>query len=323
MLFAFAATLAAANPALPPAGVRAMIRDAKALVQRQGSAVWPGFDTIPFHMILVTADADILFCNGPVDGFRAIGTDPISGCTVQTRKRLFDLDLSASFPVGDELSMIVIGMPKALGLTRNDWVLTLAHEAFHQYQSRLPDYAAKVDELGLASSAANGSWMLDYPFPYADPALGAAVEAMATAGLAFLEARTPALRQVAIGHYIDARRRAMSAVKPVQWRYYEFQIGQEGVARWTEWALAEAGSRRNPGLATAAKERRLSLIASLRSIRQQGVRVWKRGAFYELGSVECHMLVAMGLPWRETYTASPFAFGVALERACIRAGCGG
>lgn len=321
MILALAAALAGSSPGLPPRKVRNMIRTAKSIIQRDGNTVWPDFDKIPFSMILVSPDTETLFCAPPLPGFDAAGADPITGCSVQTRKRVFEVDLAASFDVGDEPSMIVVGLPKTLGLNRTDWVLTVAHEAFHQYQSRQPGYVAKVDALGLAGDGKNGTWMLDYPFPYADRALGAAMEAMAVAGLAFLESNVTATRHAAIADYVKARRQAMAAVTPQQWRYYEFQVGQEGIARWTEQAVARAASGRDPVMAKAAENRRLSLVASLRSIRAQGMRVWKRGAFYEFGAVEGHMLTAMAEPWREDYALQPFAFGEQLERACKRTAC--
>lgn len=321
LIFALSAALAGSSPGLPPRQVRTMIRTARTIIKRDGNTVWPGFDKIPVSMIMVSRDTETLLCAPPLAGFDAAPADPVTGCLVQTRKRVFDVDLAASLDVGNAPSMIVIGLPKALGLKRTDWILTLTHEAFHQYQSRLPGYAAKVDALGLAEDGKNGMWMLDYPFPYADPALGAAMEAMAVAGLAFLESNATATRQAAIADYLKARRQAMAAVTAQQWRYYEFQVGQEGVARWTEQAVARAASGRDAGMAKAAEDRRLSLIASLRSIRAQGVRVWKRGAFYEFGAVEGHMLTAMAEPWREDYAVQPFDFGAKLERACKRSAC--
>lgn len=300
-----------------------MIRDAKTLVARHGDTVWPGFKAIPFHMILVTADADILFCQRPTDGWRPIGTDPISGCTVQTRRRELAVDSSASFDVDDEPSMIVMSKPKALGLSRTDWILTLAHEAFHQYQSRLPGYGAKVIALGLAGSDGSAQWMLDYPFPYTDPVVGAAVDDMTRTGIAFLNATSPETRKAAIADYLKARRRAMRAVTPDQWRYYEFQIGQEGVARWTERALAMAASRHSRAMIRAATDRRSWRINSMRSVGQQGLRIWKRSAFYELGAVEAEMLDRIGAPWRQAYRDAPFSFGAQLERACTWQACVG
>ncbi len=320
-ILALAAVLAATMPALPPRAVRQMIREAKTLVARDGEGIWPGFQAIPFHMILVTAETDYLFCQGPTVSFRAAGTDPISGCPVQARKRELEVDLSASFDVADEPSMIVMGMPKALGLGRTDWILTLAHEAFHQYQSRIPGYATQVDALGLRAGNASATWMLDYPFPYADPVVGAAVVEMTRAGTAFLEATSPDARQAAIADYVKARRRAMRAVTAEQWRYYEFQIGQEGVARWTELALAVAASRQDRSMTKAAADRRLSLIASFRSIGTQGIGVWKRGAFYPLGAVEVEMLDGLGAHWRAVYRDAPFSVGTQLERACTWQAC--
>lgn len=320
MILAFAAALSVASPTLPPRDVRHMIRAAMTLVRRDGNAVWPGFKAVPFHMILVGPDTETLFCQHPTRGFRAAGIDPITRCSVQTRKRVLDVDLAASFGFDDEPSMIAFGLPAALGLDRTDWILTLAHEAFHQYQSRIPGYATKVTALGLAGRA-GGSWMLDYPFPYTDPAIGSAMDSMAAAALTFRDATSAAERSAAIASYLKARRAAMAAVTPAQQRYFEFQVGQEGIARWTERALAIAASWHDPVMAKAADMRRRASINSLRAVREQGVRVWKRGAFYEFGAIEADMLDALGERWRRAYPERPFSFGVMLERACARAAC--
>ncbi len=318
---ALAAALVAATSALPPREVREMIRDAKTIVTRDGDAIWPGFGAIPFHMILVTAKTDYLFCKAQTAGFGAVGTDPITGCSVQARKRELAVDSSASFDIADEPSMIVMGMPKATGLDRTDWVLTVAHEAFHQYQARLPDRFAKIDALDLAGDSRNAAWMLDYPFPYADPVLGSAIADMTGAGIAFLEATGRDSRGAAMADYVRARRRAMSAVTAEQWRYYEFLIGNEGVARWTELALARAASGQGPIPTGAGTERRLWLIVSLRSIAEQGLGTWKRGAFYVFGAVEAEMLESVDARWREAYRDMPFTFGAQLDGACIWQGC--
>lgn len=323
MILLALAALAAPMPTVPPRAVREMIREAKAHVVREGEDIWPGFKAVPFHLILVTAQSDFLFCQVPTDGFHAVGTDPISGCSVQRRKRRLAVDSSASFDVAGDRSMIVMGMPKALGLSRVNWILTLIHEAFHQYQNNLPGYVGQVEALGLRKDSRDARWMLDFPFPYGDPAVGAMVTEMASAGAAFLQATSPEARAGAIAAYVKQRRRAMRAVTADQWRYYEFQIGQEGIARWTELAIAIAASRQDRALAGAATDQRLSLIASLRSIGQQGVGVWKRSAFYPLGAVEAAMLDSLGVPWRSAYRNAPFSIGTQLERACSWPACSG
>ena len=49
------------------------------------------------------------------------------------------------------------------------------HEHFHQLQWAQPEYLKAIDDLGLSKGDATGMWMLNYPFPYDNPEVGAAV----------------------------------------------------------------------------------------------------------------------------------------------------
>lgn len=310
MALLLSAMLAAAAP---PVALRRLIHDTRAITRRDGDALWPGFARIPFHMILVERRRETLFCHAPLAGFRPLRRDAVTGCTMQQRPRANPLDISAAFPVADEPAMIVVGAPARPGSERARWAIEVAHEAFHQYQARLPDYAAKVQALGLAGSSGDGAWMLDYPFPYAQPAVEAAFVAMCGRALAFLQAPTPAARRQAIAAYVAARHQARAAVSPADWRYYEFQIGQEGVARWTDVMLAQAAARRDPRYKGVARDRLEGVASSLKAVMRQGLRVWKRGAFYELGAVEAMMLDSGGPGWRAAYRDKPFGIGDQLD----------
>lgn len=46
---------------------------------------------------------------------------------------------------------------------------------------------------------------------------------------------------------------------------------------------------------------------------RQGLRIWKRGAFYELGAAEAMMLDSAGPGWRSAYRDRPFNIGDQLD----------
>lgn len=191
------------------------------------------------------------------------------------------------------------------------WKATVLHEAFHLYQSRLPGYAEAVAALGLAGGTTDGSWMLNYPFPYADPKVGSGFRAMGTAGLAFLAARSPDERRSATRAYIAAREAALAGVRKEDRRYYEFQVGQEGVARWTELTLAR---QCDAAMREDVVGRWKGLATSLRAIDDQGFNVWKRSALYVYGAVEAEMLEQAGVDWRAEYRRHPFGLGDQLKK---------
>lgn len=296
---------------LPPLSERAMLADVQHIYRGAGNRLWPGFDRVPLDLVLIGSERETLFCHAAVKGFVAVGRDPLTKCPMQTRARQLPVDLAAAsafFPGGET---IAIGDPKTLEMSPAYWKATVLHEAFHLYQSRIPGYPQAVAALGLASNSTNGSWMLNYPFPYADAQVGAAFLKMGDAGLAFLKAKSGQERRAATKAYVAAREAALSQVSAKDRRYYEFQVGQEGVARWTELTLAQQG---DAAMRDDALDRWTGLATSLRAIREQGFGLWKRGALYVYGAVEAEMLERAGPHWRVEYRRHPFGLGDQLKR---------
>ncbi|MEJ8629948.1 hypothetical protein P0F65_09315 [Sphingomonas sp. I4] len=89
-------------------------------------------------------------------------------------------------------------------------------------------------------------------------------------------------------------------------RYYEFQVGQEGVARWTELTLARHG---DAAMRAHGRDYWTGLSTSLEAIHDQGLKMWKRNAFYVYGAVEAEMLEQAGVDWRSEYRRRPFGMG--------------
>ncbi|QXT36139.1 hypothetical protein KV697_01835 [Sphingomonas sanguinis] len=311
MILAMMTGLALAGAELPPEPERVMLAEVQHLYRGAGNRLWPGFDRVPLDLVLIGPEQETLFCHGVVKGFTRAGRDPRTKCSLQIRPRKLAIDLSSAadfFPGGET---IAIGYPKALEMTPAYWKATVLHEAFHLYQWHMPGYAHAVASLGLSAGSTNGSWMLNYPFPYADPQVGAAFLAMGDAGLAFLEAKSPRERRAATHAYVAAREAALAKVSPMDRRYYEFQVGQEGVARWTELTLARQG---DAAMRDDAVERWRGLATSLRAVREQGFKVWKRGALYVYGTIEAEMLERAGVDWRQEYRRYPFGLGDQLKR---------
>ncbi len=301
---------ALAGASLPPKPERAMLREVRTLYRSAGNRMWPGFAQVSLDLLLIGPKRETLFCHGVVKGFIPAGRDPLTGCALQSRARQMAVDLAASadfFPGGQT---IAIGYPKALEMTPAYWKATVLHEAFHLYQSHLPGYPQAVAALGLAQRS-DGSWMLNHPFPYADPNVGAAFRTMGEAGLAFLHAKSPADRRLATRAYVVARDAALAGVSEADRRYYEFQVGQEGVARWTELTLARHG---DAPMRAHGRDYWTGLSTSLKAIRDQGLKMWKRNAFYVHGAMEAEMLEQAGVDWRSEYRRRPFSMGEQLKR---------
>ncbi|WP_066480696.1 MULTISPECIES: hypothetical protein [unclassified Sphingomonas] len=299
----------------PPRDVRAIIRDARLLIARHGDAVWPGLSRAPQRILLVEAARETLFCAAPTPGFIAIGDDAVSGCAMQVRPRRYDVDSEATLDE-DGVPLVVIGLPRATGRTGTDWLLTLLHEQFHQYQQVLPGFAAARDraDARLRGTASDAAWMLDHPFPYADPAVAAGFARLNDMAGEFLSATTPDAARAAATAYVAARGEVTGRLDARDRCYLEFQLGQEGVARWTELQFARVAGAQSSKLRRAARDRRLWLSVSLKSARAQGLGIWKRGAFYALGAAEAEMLDRFAPDWRQAYVVEPFALGPLLAR---------
>lgn len=299
-LAGFCAALAqAAGPSLPDPGIRDLIAEARGISAAVGDTVWPGYSAAPFQVLFVDGEHEYLFCTeGDAEGFAEAGTDPATGCSVDIRDRQFPPDLLATFPAVNGVPTIVVGAPEATGKAPRDWMITLLHEHFHQLQTAHPAYHDMTAALDLANNDETGQWMLDYPFPYDDPATAQAFGRLAAAALGVLEANGEAF-EPAFARYRASRRSFMDRLDPADRRYLEFQLWQEGVARWTEAELAAASG--DPALEKAAAEMRQAIQVSLRAAQEEGLGVRKRTAFYPLGAAEAEMLQRSGTHWRADY----------------------
>ncbi|HEV7353968.1 MAG TPA: hypothetical protein VGN74_12660 [Brevundimonas sp.] len=291
---------------------RRMIAEAQAIVRQDGDRLWEGWSQAPLPILLIGPDEETLFCDAPVDGFLAAGFDPVTRCAMQSRPREQPTDLAAALDLAGR-QVIQMGRMAALETTEAEWTTIVLHEAFHQYQSTLPAYAEAVNDLRRTFGEADSQWMLDYDFPYADPAVKAAFADMTTSALRFLETPSGPQARASLADYVRARRAAAAAAGPTAWRYYEFQAGQEGVARWSELKLAALAGESRPDIAAVAQDNRLGLAVSLRAIDSQGLDLWRRSVFYVLGAIEAEMLEQVRPNWRREYPARPFSLGEMLE----------
>ncbi|MBH5321619.1 hypothetical protein [Aurantiacibacter sediminis] len=310
LLAACATTLNA--PTLPMVDTHA----ARTMVAVHGEALWPGWAEDDRAVLLVAKEAEYLLCAPQQQGFVAVGTEPVTGCSRQTRPVQTPADIAAPSEIGDVL-VASIGLPDALGADGIDWQLTLAHELFHSWQDRMPGYNAAVMEVTsrlAPADAGDAGWMLTYPFPYAEAATAEAFAPMAAAAHTYLAATDQAARRAAIVDYLAARHAAEAQIGHEDWLYYEFQAGQEGVARWTELALAQRMAQDDPRYVDAFTERRGGLATSLRAIDRQGIGMWRRNVFYVYGAIEADMLDTLDPVWRLDYPARPFALGEHLQQ---------
>ncbi len=291
-------------PALP-AGIAPLIAEAQDIARHEGDHIWPGYAKPPYSVLLTDSELSFLFCPaGPAKGFDDLGKEPVTGCALKSRKRVFDPNLKATFPAVDGISTVVIGKPGATEGNDTAWISTLLHEHFHQFQTGQPHYYDQVAALDLTGGDTTGMWMLNYAFPYEQPAVSEAYLRMAQKLADALRARSDRAFHQKTSLYRQARKNAFASVDAAQGRYGEFQLWQEGVARYSEIAIAEASIERfrrgqsshdYSAMAINLRTRVLRNLDHFDMARDQRV------SFYALGAGEALLLDRLSPKWREHY----------------------
>jgi hypothetical protein len=283
--------------------------------------VWPGWSHTEFQVLLVADSAEFLFRSQRTPGdFASLGYDTLLASEVWTRPRQFPPTLLATFPAVGGVPTVVIGSAERTRRSSTAWVLTLLHEHFHQWQYSQPDYYAGISRLDLAHGDTTGQWMLNYPFPYDSVPVQRAMRSLATTLVRALE--TPAGAQSeALKAAVDARDTLRSRLTAADYRYFEFQLWQEGVARFIEYAAARAAAgagepsaefRRLPDYQPYHSAAATGPLALRRELEQLDLGRQRRVAFYPIGAAMALLLNETRVDWKRAYARRPFALAALL-----------
>lgn len=265
----------------------------KAIVQRVGDRLWPGWSATRFAIDLLTQDGPVL-----IDAAQPF-TPP-----------KFPRDLEATL-ILEGTPFIVIGEPKFMqAASPVRWSVTLLHEHFHQWQYSWPAYDASVKALGLARGSQDAMWMLNYAFPYDDVRVDAAYGDLSRALADALEAMQTTGFAGALQRYKTARASFKEILRPEDYRYFAFQCWQEGTARYTEMEIAELAAgehERDPRFLSDAQAAALEQDAArtyagvLKRLRTIPLREDKRIDFYAVGAGEALLLDRIAPAWHGRY----------------------
>jgi len=294
---------------------RVRLAEARHLADQVCDQLWPGWGATIFQVLLVGDSAEFLVDNQRHPGnFTRLGYDQVLRAEVWTRPRRFSPTLLATFPAVGGVPTIVIGSAERTGKSSTAWILTLLHEHFHQWQYSQPDYYAGVSRLGLARGDTTGQWMLDYPFPYDSAPIQRGMRSLAKALARALEAR-PEMRRGMLQAVSDNRATLRNLLTAADYRYFEFQLWQEGVARFIEYATARAAvEAREPSADlrslpdyepySQAAER---VLRDLRlELEQLDLARHRRVAFYPIGAALALLLDEARVDWKRAYARQPF-----------------
>jgi len=316
LIFCHTTFTQAQQPSIPPTD-RIRLAEAFKLADEIGDRVWPNWSKAPFAVLLVTSDHEFLVRHPkPSSSFVKVGYDTLLKSDVYYRKRNFPVTFLATFPLDNTMiSTVVVGQAENTWVkTSTPWVVTLLHEHFHQLQDAQPNSFADVNSLNLAHGDQTGMWMLNYPFPYERKEVQEQFALMSRL-LADAIKSPKADRAHKVREYIEARRKFQSLISPDDYKYFSFQFWKEGVARYTEYQLAQAAAAKyKPTKEFAALKDYRSFADVAKStydgvfnqLLNQKMGESKREVVYSFGAAEALLLDAINPGWRKRYFVDKF-----------------
>ena len=294
---------------------RVRIREAETISRFYGENVWKGISKAPFAVILVDDSLEFLINHSsPSKDFRSLGYDSLLNTRVYYRKPVFDKHFLATFPAVNGVNTIVVGTPENTGKNSTDWIITLLHEHFHQFVNSSPGYYSAVNELDLSGGDQSGMWMLNYRFPYADSVISSQYKNYTGALSEALSKAAADSFTVCFARYARERKRFQELLKPPEYRYFSFQVWQEGIARYTEYKFLELLNGYEPSKDVS----NLPDFVPFETFREtfykthaNRITSWSlskhgRECFYAVGLGEGLILDRLNPSWREKYLTDKF-----------------
>lgn len=292
----------------------ARIKEAKRISNQFGDSIWEGFDRTPFAILLVMDDYEYLFGHpNPPDDFEHFGYDSLIELTLFRRPTQMNKSFLATFPFAG-INTVVIGTPENTGLNSTEWIITLLHERFHQYQYSSPGYFREVNALNLANGDETGMWQLNYPFPYKDMKV---IEKYAI----YTQALYDAVYSIGTERWDNAKKEFFqtresfkSALSKDDYKYISFQWYQEGIARYTEYAFLEKlqnyeltkEARLLPDFVPFSEYKRLFLERHMKNVLNLKLEEVGRVTVYDVGFAEALIIRVVNPDWSEYYLKRKF-----------------
>jgi hypothetical protein len=291
------------------------IREAISISNRLGDTIWKGINTVPFVVLLITDSVEFLINHPhPSDDFKISEEDDILKTRILYRKRQYSKTLLATFPAVNGVNCVVAGTKENTGKNSTDWIITLLHEHFHQYQYTQNDYYSSVAGLDLSGGDQTGMWQLNYPFPYDSLPVSNQYMKYANALSKTVSMIDDKNFMKAFREFVTARKKLMHLLKPADYKYLSFQLWQEGIARYTEYKFlqlldnytASAEVFQLPDFIFFKEFGEDFLRLQLKSITALKLENEKRVCFYAIGMAEGILLDKLNPQWRSQYLDKKF-----------------
>ena len=295
---------------------RVRIAEAFTISEIYGNKIWKRWSDVPFTVLLVTNEYEFLIRHpNPSNDFKLLGYDSLLQSKVYFRKKVFALKLLATFPAVNAISTVVIGQPENTGKSSSEWIITLLHEHFHQLQSSQTDYSG-VNALNLSGGDETGMWMLNFPFPYDNEEVNDQYKNLTEALLKLLKPFPPDSRLFNrdFNSFLEERKKFKNLLNDKDYKYFSFQLWQEGIARYTEYKIADLISHYEPSKELVALKdfKPFYKIADelyeniFNQLEEYQLKVDRRLCFYSYGAAEVLLLDRVNKGWKEKYFKEKF-----------------
>jgi len=296
---------------------RLCIAEAIKIAERYSSSLWKDFDKTPFTLLLVTDDYEFLIRHpNPSEDFTFLKYDPLLKSDIYYRDTKFSTGFLATFPAVNGINCIVVGTPENTGRNTSEWIITLLHEHFHQYVYNSSNYYKAVNTLDLANGDNTGMWMLNYPFPYQDEAVITAFKSYTSAlkTLSLIDDKESSAFKTSYASYQKNRTNFKASISDKDYRYFSFQLWQEGISRYTEIKFLE--EMHNYEVSASIKKLKdfvdfnyylkALLKTETKKLESYHLAKNKRVCFYALGMAEGLILDKLKPNWRSNYLNEKF-----------------
>jgi len=291
------------------------IVEAVKIADKYGEQLFKGYSTAPFTILLVTDSIEFLMYHpNPSQDFKLVAYDTLLKSNVYHRKTQFSPHFLATFPAVNGLACIVVGTPENTNKNSTEWIITLLHEHFHQYQYSYPDYYQSVENLDLSDGDETGMWMLNYPFPYDNPKIIAQFESYSRAIADALLSQNKKAYKIGLSNYRAERNKFKELLSDKDYRYFSFQIWQEGLARNTEYEFLKLLKNYIPAKEVTeltdfipfSKLAETMYKNEMKNLKKQKLHNDKRVSFYSIGFAEGLLLNKINPSWRKDYLTNKF-----------------
>lgn len=291
------------------------IKEAMTISTQFGDKLFKGYSTVPFAIVLITDSTEFLINHpNPSSDFKLLGQDDILKTNIYYRKTQFNPHFLATFPAVNGLSCIVVGTPENTNKNSTEWVITLLHEHFHQYQNSYPDYFKNVNDLDLSGGDQTAMWMLNYSFPYDSLPIKNQYELFTKALYKTITNINSKEYKSNLTQYLAERKKFKNLLTAADYRYFSFQIWQEGLARHTEYNFLELLANYTPSKEILALPDFISFpelkskmyYNETENLLENKLNEIQRVCFYSIGFAEGTLLDKLNKSWRKKYLSDKF-----------------